>query len=56
MNEADRRWQHSWLRIDRELRPLIAERLEHGATDELDRKLAALIEEQRRVERADWFS
>jgi len=30
--------------------------MEQGATDERDRKLAALIEEQKRVERAGWFS
>jgi hypothetical protein len=30
--------------------------MERGATEQLDRRLTALIEEQRRVERAGWFS
>jgi hypothetical protein len=37
-------------------RELLAARMERGATEQLDRRLAALIEEQRRVERAGWFS
>ena len=42
--------------VDRRIRVLLAERLERGATDELDRQLAALIAERERVERAGWFS
>ena len=48
----------SWLRylaLDRNIRALLAERMEWGATDNLDRKLAALIE-QGRVARAGWFN
>jgi hypothetical protein len=30
---------------------VLAERMERGATDELDRRLMALIHEQRRIER-----
>ena len=33
-----------YVAIDREIRAVLAKRMEHGATDELDRKLAHLIE------------
>lgn len=45
-----------WIALDRKIRELLAERMERGATEELDRRLMTLIEEQRRVERAGWFS
>lgn len=56
MNETGRRWLHPWIRIDLELRPLLAERIERGATGELDRRPAALIEERRGLECEGWFS
>ena len=42
--------------VDRKIRAVIKERMERGATDELDRKLAVLIERQKRIERVGWFS
>lgn len=45
----------SYLTIHREIRGVLADRLEHGATDQLDRKLITLIEQQRRVEWAGVF-
>jgi hypothetical protein len=47
---------HPWISLERELRPLFAERIERGATDELDRKIMALIVERRRIQLAGWFS
>lgn len=43
------RFWRCWIDLDRQLRALIGERMERGATDELDRKLATLIEQQRRT-------
>lgn len=45
-----------YIALDRQIRELLAERMERGATDELDRRLAALIVEARRIEQAGWFS
>ena len=42
--------------LHRTIRRLLAERLKHGATEKLDPKLMALIEEERRIERAEWFN
>ena len=41
-----------YLALDREIRALLVERMEHGATNELDRKPMAVIEQPKRVERA----
>lgn len=38
---------HPWLTLDRKIREVLAERMERGATNELDRRLMALIEQQR---------
>src|SRR5262249_21666100 len=52
---TDRAWQHPWLHIERFLRALIGERLIHGASDERDSALAAVIEQRQQIERAGWF-
>ena len=41
--------------LDRRIREVFAERMERGATDERDRRLAALIAERDHIERAGWF-
>ena len=46
----------AYLEIDPRIRVILAEQMEHGATDELDRKLMALVGEQKRIEQAGWFS
>jgi hypothetical protein len=46
----------AYITLDRKIRELLAERMENGATDQLDRRRAALIEERRRVERAGWWN
>jgi hypothetical protein len=45
-----------WIELDRRIRALIAERLEHGATDELDAKILAAAAEREELERKGWFS
>lgn len=45
-----------WISVDRRIRAVPAERLEHGATEQPDQRLAVLIAERGRVERAGWFS
>lgn len=45
-----------WISLDRRIRELLAEHLEHGVTEQLDKRLATLIAEQKRVERAGCFS
>ncbi len=35
---------------------LLTERMEHGATEALDRRLMVLIRERERLARAGWFS
>ena len=47
---------HPWISFGRQNRALLAERMENCATDELDRKLAALLGQQGRLEHAGWFS
>jgi hypothetical protein len=47
---------HPWLWIDRLTRVLIADRMTHGPTDTTDRRLAAVIVERGRIERAGWFN
>ena len=42
--------------VDRRIREVLAERMGRGAKDELDQRLAALIEEQRRLASSGWFS
>jgi hypothetical protein len=45
-----------WIVLDRRIRAVIGERLERGASDEVDRRLAALVVQQQRIARAGWFS
>jgi hypothetical protein len=52
---AARLW-HPWLRIDRATRAILAERLTHGPSERTDRRLAAIIAERQRIERAGWFN
>ena len=47
---------HPWITLDRRLRALIAERMERGASDKLDRLLAALIADRDALQREGWFS
>lgn len=54
--EADRAWQHPWLRIERALRVIIGMRLSHGPSDARDRALLAMIVARRKVEGAGWFN
>jgi hypothetical protein len=54
-DQAARLW-HPWLRIDRLTRVLIAERLIHGPSDTIDHRLAGIIAERQRIERAGWFN
>ena len=42
--------------FDRRIRFLLTERMERGATNELDRKIMALITACDAVARAGWFS
>lgn len=43
---------YRWITLDCRIRVVLAERMERGATDELDLQLAALIAERERVEPA----
>jgi hypothetical protein len=52
---AARLW-HPWNWIDRITRALIADRLTYGPTETTDRRLAAVIAERQRIERAGWFN
>jgi hypothetical protein len=54
-DQAARLW-HPWLRIDRLTLVLIAERLTHGPSDTTDHRLAGIIAERQRIERAWWFN
>ena len=42
--------------LDRLIREILAERMEHGATDKRDRRPTALVDEDGRIERAGWVS
>ena len=42
--------------LDRRIGAVLAERMEHGATDALDQQLMFLVAELKRVEEAGWFS
>ena len=52
----DERLPHDDSILDRRIREVLAERMEHGATGELDLRLAAVTGKWKRSERAGWHS
>lgn len=54
--QAERSWQHPWLRIERMLRLLIGRQMSHEPSDERDKTLAAVIERRQEIEREGWFN
>ncbi len=49
-------WQHPWLRIERAIRAILADRLTRGATETADQVLMTRIREREEIERAGWFN
>jgi len=47
--------QHPWLRVERAIRAVLADRLTRGPSDRVDRVLMALMKEREQIERA-WFN
>ncbi len=47
---------HPWLRIERAIRAILADRLTRGATEVVDRVLMARIREREQIERAGCFN
>ena len=45
---------HPWITLDRRIRAVLAERLDRGASDKLDRLLAVFVAERDVVARAEW--
>jgi hypothetical protein len=46
----------TYITLNRTIRELLPAQMTRGASDELDRKLATLMAQRRRVDRAGWFS
>ena len=49
-------WQHPWLRVERLIRSILADRLTRGPSESLDQVLMARIKERERIQRMGWFN
>ena len=49
-------WQHPWLRIERLIRALLADRLTRGPSASLDEALMTRIKEREEIQRAGWMN
>jgi len=49
-------WQHPWLRVERLIRSILADRLTRGPSESLDQVLMARIKERELIQRVGWFN
>jgi hypothetical protein len=56
MGEADRRWQHPWLRIQLLLRALLATRWDAETWRQVRTSIPKALALKGRLERAGWFN
>ena len=47
---------HPWVRVERAIRAVLADRLTRGPSTVVDRVLMARVNERERIERAGWFN
>ena len=53
---SDRAWQHPWLRIQRLIRSILADRLTRGPSPTVDQTLMVRVREREQIECAGWFN
>ena len=47
---------HPWVRVERAIRAVLADRLTRGPSNRVDQVLMARVKEREQIERAGWFN